>query len=45
MDGLLEAFWIDQSPEQVEENTQGNNSYDQVLRAHRPDTILSARYV
>ena len=43
-DGPLQAFWVDERPYQVEKNAYRDDANDDVLSAHRPDTILSAKY-
>jgi len=37
-------FWVDECPYQVEKNAYGDDADDDVLSAHRRDTILSAKY-
>jgi len=39
----LQTFWVDESPDQVEENADCDDADYDVESAHLPDTILSAR--
>jgi hypothetical protein len=41
--GSLQTFWVDERPEQIEKDPYRNETDDDVLGAHRPDTILSAK--
>src|SRR5664280_1242561 len=40
----LQTLWVDERPDEVEEDADRNDADDDILGAHLPDTILSAKY-